>query len=364
MLGSREQAERALAVRIDEYELGDPRFSPTTRSVASGTSRQGRKYRWPGELGAAAAESHGDLLRRVRQHRAVHPIPLHSRHVERRAEQPGGGAARRQALLRAFAKCINAQSMAAGMGVQLAVDPPPPAWQGADGTGQTVGIAAFDSFLLSDVDEYINLIGLPAARSPTSRGPRKRRRAARRRPGRGAARHRRRSCPSRRAPGSSVRRAVHGRRNQLPDAIQRHDQRRRGHHHQQLRLLREPDDAGRRAEHRDHPADGGRRRHQRLQRRGDTGSTCLDGSANTVACAGELAHATAVGGFLADTRPGPHIRQRDVVERRQRYAAHRPGRIRRQQILRRPAYQNGSTDSADPLGAGRGRPTPIPPRAW
>lgn len=43
-------------------------------------------------------------------------------------------------------------------------DPPPPAWQGADGTGQTIGLIEFDTFNLSDVADYINLISLPTAK--------------------------------------------------------------------------------------------------------------------------------------------------------------------------------------------------------
>ena len=41
-------------------------------------------------------------------------------------------------------------------------DPPPPAWQGVDGTGQKIGIVAFDTFNTSDVADYFNLISLPA----------------------------------------------------------------------------------------------------------------------------------------------------------------------------------------------------------
>ena len=153
------------------------------------------------------------------------------------------------------------------MGVQLAVDPPPPAWQGADGTGQTVGIAAFDSFLPSDVADYINLIGLPAT---------KRADVTQVHVNGGA------TLGADQdevlldiaqilsiAPGAKIKvfdAPFTGAGTSFQNAVQRHDQRRRKHHHQQLRLLRKPDDAGRRARHRDHPADGGRGRHQRLQR--------------------------------------------------------------------------------------------------
>ena len=42
-----------------------------------------------------------------------------------------------------------------------AIDPPPPAWQGADGTGQTVGLIQFDTYNPTDVADHINLLGLP-----------------------------------------------------------------------------------------------------------------------------------------------------------------------------------------------------------
>ena len=41
-------------------------------------------------------------------------------------------------------------------------DPPPPAWQGVDGSGQTVGIVAFSTFQASDVGNFIHLNGLPS----------------------------------------------------------------------------------------------------------------------------------------------------------------------------------------------------------
>ncbi len=50
---------------------------------------------------------------------------------------------------------------ASGMGTQTKADPPPPAWQGADGTGQKVGVVAFDTFATSDVSDFIAIAGLP-----------------------------------------------------------------------------------------------------------------------------------------------------------------------------------------------------------
>ena len=58
-----------------------------------------------------------------------------------------------------YAKCVNKYNKKYGYGLLSANDPPPPAWQGADGTGQTVGLLEFDTFLMSDVTDYVNLMG-------------------------------------------------------------------------------------------------------------------------------------------------------------------------------------------------------------
>jgi hypothetical protein len=61
-----------------------------------------------------------------------------------------------------FAKCyVGLYSQAAAAGALDTVDPPAPAWQGVDGTGQTVGVVAFDTFLMSDVQDFINFLGHP-----------------------------------------------------------------------------------------------------------------------------------------------------------------------------------------------------------
>lgn len=74
-----------------------------------------------------------------------------------------GTAAAQAAYLRALAKCINQNGTAAGYGKLIGVDPPPPAWQGVDGTGQRIGLLEYDHYTASDVADYIRLIGLPDA---------------------------------------------------------------------------------------------------------------------------------------------------------------------------------------------------------
>jgi kumamolisin len=48
-------------------------------------------------------------------------------------------------------------------------DPPPPAWQGVNGAGQTVGIVAFDTFDPNDVTDYLHLTGSTFAPGNLSR---------------------------------------------------------------------------------------------------------------------------------------------------------------------------------------------------
>jgi kumamolisin len=61
-----------------------------------------------------------------------------------------------------FDKCVHDVVFVA-YGVLPGTDPPAPAWQGVDGTGQTIGLLEFDTFNVSDVNDYINLLNLSPA---------------------------------------------------------------------------------------------------------------------------------------------------------------------------------------------------------
>jgi kumamolisin len=67
-------------------------------------------------------------------------------------------------FLKEFARCLSGAASGLGLGTLTKPDPPPPAWQGVDGTGQTIGIVAFDRYSASDVQDYIDLIGLPSSK--------------------------------------------------------------------------------------------------------------------------------------------------------------------------------------------------------
>ena len=67
---------------------------------------------------------------------------------------------------------------------------------------------------------------------------------------------------------------------------------------------------------------------------GDSGSTCLNGSPNTVPVPAGSPNATAVGGSTVDERAGEDVRRRNLVGRLDRDTADGPGRLRGQSVLR------------------------------
>ena len=87
---------------------------------------------------------------------------------------------------------------------------------------------------------------------------------------------------------------------------------------------------------------------------GDSGTTCLDGSANTIGVPADSPNATTVGGTSPAPGPGLHVWKRDVVEQRQPYAAHGTGWLRRKQILCCPGLSERTERLRDALGPGRG----------
>ena len=157
--GARTLIESALHTEILDYEIGGESFHANASDPAL-----------PADV-AARVETIAGLSN------LASPQPLREVHIAifsavcaitatfnaNFVNAPSGSDAARLAYLRAFAKCVNQNSTAAGYGKLIAVDPPPPAWQGVDGTGQTIGLLEFDSFQASDVSDYIQLIDLPAS---------------------------------------------------------------------------------------------------------------------------------------------------------------------------------------------------------
>jgi len=156
---SRDAVESALAVRIGEYELDGKDFYANDGDPALPAEVAARVQAIAGLSNLAGAEPLREF--HIAIFSTVCLLIAMFDYDYLMAEQ--GSNAANAAYLRALAKCINWDSEAAGYGKLIGVDPPPPAWQGVDGTGQTIGLLEFDNFTRSDVVDYIQLIGLPAS---------------------------------------------------------------------------------------------------------------------------------------------------------------------------------------------------------
>ncbi len=141
--------------------------------------------------------------------------------------------------------------------------------------------------------------------------------------------------------------------------VQRHDRRRRHGHQQLVDAVRGPDTLADGAEHRLDPGQAAAQRHQRVQRRAATAArTCLDGSPNTIGVPADSPHATAVGGTTPG-RPGFTLRERDRRGGGSADSAGRPGRLRREPVLRAalvPGRPPARADASVPDVVRRRRP--------
>jgi kumamolisin len=156
--GARAKAEEAFAVEIRDYEIDGRRFFANAADPA-----------FPGELASHVASVSG--LSNLATPRPAHQILYFFSHGfcligglfdvdvwSNKDEQKIW-----EAYWRAYKKCVNSFAVAAGHNkFYPAVDPPPPAWQGVDGNGQKIGLVAFDTFHMTDVQDYITYMGLPA----------------------------------------------------------------------------------------------------------------------------------------------------------------------------------------------------------
>jgi hypothetical protein len=174
--GTRAQTEQTFAVRIGDYQIGDTRFHANDRDPAlprdlahtiaavSGLSSLAR----PRPIiertflkNACEAEAITIVTTNTRcnfahtfpqlgnsegcpQDNSLYPLPTDKKQIVK--------------------TCLTEKYRNSWFNKNTAADPPPPAWQGVDGTGQTVGLVQFDTFQMSDVQDYINLIGLPSAK--------------------------------------------------------------------------------------------------------------------------------------------------------------------------------------------------------
>ena len=331
--GSRRAVAAAFAVRINDYRLGDATFFANDRDPSL-----------PVDVAEAMTAVTGlSNLGRPRPVVAEFELSLIKAFCTIGATFGAVGTAFKtydwdKAYLKEFARCLSATANNLGLGTLTAPDPPPPAWQGVDGTGRRSASSRSTPSCPATSPTTSRSWGFPPARSTTWRGARERRRRARRRPERGAARHGAR--PLRRAggEGDGLRRTLHGRGSfqamfnaMIDDGVDGHQQ--------QLGVLRGPD-------RRSPTCRASTRSSQTaaaagisvFNASGDTRQHLPRTAARTPSrVPASSPHATAVGGTSLDAR----ARAAPTAARRwwdgsADDAADRPGRLRHEPLLRAP----------------------------
>ncbi|MGA9421984.1 MAG: protease pro-enzyme activation domain-containing protein [Rhodanobacteraceae bacterium] len=152
--GTRAQAEQAFDVHIGDYRIGDRTFYANDRDPSL-----------PGAIAVHVQAITGlsDLARPQPSIQAIRrAICVVAVSLNVYFNRPGGTLEQQRAeVQRKIDACVAHVSDTHAQQSYFFTDPPPPAWQGADGTGQTIGLLEFDTFELSDIADYISLIGLP-----------------------------------------------------------------------------------------------------------------------------------------------------------------------------------------------------------
>jgi len=146
--------ESALAVHIGHYRIGTQAFTANDRDPALPAAIAGRVE--------AVAGLSSLAVPRPQIVAAVINIVCNIRGFF--ASFGGGIWGMDAAFKKEYQRCITSAKNAFGAGILTTPDPPAPAWQGVDGTGQTIGIVAFDRYDPNDVVDFINLVGLPASK--------------------------------------------------------------------------------------------------------------------------------------------------------------------------------------------------------
>jgi len=147
------QAERSLSVRMAEFSLADRTFRANENEPSL-----------PAEVGAHVQSVAGlSNLAMPRPDSIAYPLidaicALQAYALPIASAGPGYTPPTPKQL---FDKCVTALRSLRDYG-QLSFDPPPPSWLGYDGTGQTIGLVEFDSYLASDVQDFLEFGGFPA----------------------------------------------------------------------------------------------------------------------------------------------------------------------------------------------------------
>jgi kumamolisin len=157
--GSRSHAERAFAVRIGDYKIGDQSFYANDTDPAMPKHIASRVEGVAGLSSLAKPRSFSSAIAA-----AGAGIAAVLNCVACYAGQTADNMNKSSFDL---AQCASAKklNLTYNAGTFSCTDPPNPGdWRFVDGTGQTIGLLEFDTFVLSDVADYLALRGAPPSR--------------------------------------------------------------------------------------------------------------------------------------------------------------------------------------------------------
>ena len=160
LTGTRDAAERALSVKLANYKIGARAFyaNDTEPKLPADIARRVEAIIGLQNLGTPQPQN--DAISKA----FCNVTAWLSAYVLETDKNGQGKYNFSQTLFdKAYFNCLVDHNVTGYAGSPKKTDPPPPAWQGADGTGQTIGIVAFDTFATGDVADYIASIGLPAS---------------------------------------------------------------------------------------------------------------------------------------------------------------------------------------------------------
>ena len=150
--GTRGQAQNAFDLRIGSYRIGKRIFFANDRDPAV-----------PADL-ALHLEAIAGLSNLATPHSNVVAIRLIGASIVCALLQIPIVNHGTEAIQNAYKTCYAAQKkyiVPTGK-APFGLDPPAPSFLGVDGTGQTIGLIEFDTFQQSDVADFLNLVGSPA----------------------------------------------------------------------------------------------------------------------------------------------------------------------------------------------------------
>ena len=155
VLGTRAQVEQTFGVHIGDYRTGNRTFyaNDSDPELPAAIAAKVQSITGLSNLGTPQPSIKA-IQKTLCQIAVAINVYLHG--------VPGATLAQQQAeAQKKLEACIKNVANTQAQQSYFFTDPPPPAWQGADGTGQTVGLLEFDTFNASDISDYINLIELP-----------------------------------------------------------------------------------------------------------------------------------------------------------------------------------------------------------